>query len=421
MEKISLNTSETPSISLDIKGNLTVKGWPNTEVTASSPSQENLQVEEAGDQITIKCHSDCTVKVPYGAILDNVTISGSGTIRSVEGAINIEKAYGNLTLRSIGPSKLGVVHGNLVVKNISGELRLNTVKGNANVKDVQGDFIVEDTISGNLKVSDVDNNASASAKGNATIYLDPAPGHSYSFNAKGNLSCFIPSDASSEVEISKAAKISLKIPDIETPSPLKAPYSFSLGDGDAELNLSAGGNVYLRGQYRDWDMDGIDLDIEKDFDDFSLEIEEQVLQQMEAQMELLEADLETQMANITTSLEISGISQEKAEKIAEKTRRASERANQRAQEKIKRAQEKMQRKLEAARRRAERKARTAERAARDRRRRPESYKWTPPKSTPAQEPVSEEERLMILEMLEQGKISIDEAEQLLAALEGKSD
>ena len=38
----------------------------------------------------------------------------------------------------------------------------------------------------------------------------------------------------------------------------------------------------------------------------------------------------------------------------------------------------------------------------------------------AAEPVSEEERLMILQMLEQGNISLDEAEQTLAALDGKS-
>ncbi len=76
----------------------------------------------------------------------------------------------------------------------------------------------------------------------------------------------------------------------------------------------------------------------------------------------------------------------------------------------------MQRKLEAAQRRAERKARAAERAARDRRRRPE-----PPEGPikPRSEPVSDEERMMILQMLEQGKVTPEEAEQLLAALEGK--
>jgi len=421
VDKITLNTSETPDITLDIKGNLTIKGWPNTEIIASSSSKEDLKVEEVGDKIQITCTSDCTIKVPYGAILNNVIVNGNGSINSVEGSINVETVFGNLTLRSVGSSKLGVVHGNLVAKNISGELCFYAVKGNANVKDVQGDFVVEDTITGNLKLSDVDNNASASANGNATIYLDPSPGHTYSFVANGNLSCYIPSDASTNVEIARADKISLKLPDIELPSPLKAPYSFTLGDGDAILSLSAGGNVKLRGQFRDWDMGGIDLDIDKDLEDFSLDIEEQVLQQMEAQMEMWEADLESQIADITTNLEISGVSAEKAKKIAEKTRRSTERANQRAQEKMKRAQEKMQRKVESARRRAERKARAAERAARDRRRRPESSQWTPPKPAPAQEPVSDKERLMILEMLEQSKITIDEAEQLLAALVGNTE
>jgi hypothetical protein len=43
---------------------------------------------------------------------------------------------------------------------------------------------------------------------------------------------------------------------------------------------------------------------------------------------------------------------------------------------------------------------------------------TPP--TPQGDPVTEDERLMILRMLEQKQISMEEAEQLLSALEGKS-
>jgi hypothetical protein len=421
MEKISLNTSDTPNVTLDIKGNLTVKGWMNSEVIASCPTQDNLQVEEDGDQISIRCDSDCTIKVPYGASLNDVQVSGNGSIKSVEGAIYIENVYGNLTLRSVGSLKIGVIHGNLIAKNISGRLILQAVKGNVNVKDLQGDFKVEDAITGNLKLSDVDNDASASANGNATIHLDPSPGHTYTFKAKGNIACYIPTDASTNIEIAKASKIFIKLPDTDLPSQPNAPYDFLLGEGDAILNISAGGNVYLSGQFDDFDISGVELDFNEDFEDFSLAIEEQILQQMEAQMDMLEAELDLQMANISRNIEISGIPPEKAEKIAEKTRRASERANIKAQEKMKRAQEKMQRKLEAARRRAERKARAAERAARDRRRRPETYTWSPPKHEPVREPVTDEERLLILKMLEQGTISIDEAEQLLEALEGKND
>ena len=421
MEKVSLNTTDSPNIRLDIKGNLKVNGWTNSEVIASCLTKDNLQVQEDGDLITIRCDSDCTIKVPYGASLIDVQVSGNGSIKSVEGAVNVENVNGNLTIRSVGSSKISVIHGNLIAKNISGSLVLQAVKGNVNAKDVQGDFKVEDTITGNLKLSDVDDNASASANGNATIHLDPSPGHTYTFKAKGNIACYIPTDASTNVEIPEASNIFIKIPDTDLPSQPKAPYNFLLGEGDAILNLSAGGNVYFSGQFEDFNFGEFEFDIDEDFEDLSLAIEEQVLQQMEAQMDMLEAELDMQMANITRNIEISGISPEKAEKIVEKTRRASERANKKAQEKMKRAQDKMQRKLEAARRRAERKARAAERAARDRRRRPETYKWSPPKPEPVQEPVTDDERLLILEMLEQGTISIDEAEQLLKALESTND
>jgi hypothetical protein len=41
-----------------------------------------------------------------------------------------------------------------------------------------------------------------------------------------------------------------------------------------------------------------------------------------------------------------------------------------------------------------------------------------PPVEPAGEPVSEQERLLILQMLEQGTITVEEAERLLSALEG---
>lgn len=75
-------------------------------------------------------------------------------------------------------------------------------------------------------------------------------------------------------------------------------------------------------------------------------------------------------------------------------------------------------------RRAEAKARAAEHRARDVKVNMNIGRWkwdmTPgkfPPSTPA--PISDEERLTILRMLQEKKISLDEAEKLLSALEGK--
>jgi hypothetical protein len=326
---------------------------------------------------------------------------------------------GHLTLRSVGPVELETVSGHLAAKNISGPLKIGKILGNASISDVQGDFLVEKVVEGSLSISDLDGNGSAKAQGNITLNLDPGPGNSYEFSAQGNLFCRIPADTSVRVNIPQASSISIKIPEVDLPSPLKAPYNFGLGEQEAVLTLSAQGNLGIGILPADWGMQDLDVEIGEDLDSMANAITLQVTQQISAQMEMLEQQIETQLANLPGMIGTAGLSPEEAERINQRTRQASEQAAARAQEKIQRAQERLERKLESARRRAEMKARTAERAARDRRRRPETYDWSPPRPEPSGQAVSDEERLMVLKMLEQQQITLEQAEQLLAALEGR--
>ena len=80
------------------------------------------------------------------------------------------------------------------------------------------------------------------------------------------------------------------------------------------------------------------------------------------------------------------------------------------------AQEKLARKMEGERRRQEARASAGQR--RGRKKTAFSAKHSVPQ-TQTDEPVSEEERLMILRMLEEKKITLEEADQLLSALEGQ--
>jgi hypothetical protein len=412
MEKQSVPTGPGPEISIKAQGDLVVKGWDELEVQVKS-SSEDLTFEQDGDRVRISSLADCTLRVPYEASLQVEKVAGQAVFKTLDGAISIEEASGNLLLRAVGPVAIGNVRGNLTAKNVAGDLKVGSVYGNATIRDVQGDFVIEDSVRGNLSLDDVDENVSASARGNIILRLDPAPGNKYSFTAGGNITVRITNDASAQVNIPQAAKVLISLPDQKT-SQAETPYTFTLGEGDADLTLSAQGNVIIGSQARDWGFEGLEL--EEDFEGMVDAINQQVEQQINAQMEMLEHTLESQLADLSNMFTVSGLSPEKAERIAERTRLAQERA----QEKIRRAQEKLQRKLEAARRRAEQRARNAAaRAARDRRKRPQPFDWTPPPPEPAKEPVSEEERLMILQMLEQGKITLDEAEQLLAALEGK--
>jgi hypothetical protein len=417
MDVRSVQTGETPIIKVNVSGNLSVKGWDKLEVVAKSPASDDLVMESQDYEVRVNCHNKCSLRVPYGAVFQDAHISGDATFKSVEGEINIAKLSGNLSLRSIGSTVIGTVNGNISAKNVDGSISIEKCQGNLSVRDIQGDLSVAESIAGNLTLKEIDGNAQAQARGNVSVELDPSPESSYYIQAKGNLSCRVPADASVVVKILNGSGISVKIPGVEVPSTIKTPYELVLGEGDAILSLDTLGNVSLASRPADWDMGEFEVEMGEDFDLMADALNEQITSQIEAQMEMMEEELEHQLESLSFSLEKTALSAEQAERIAAHAREASERANRRAQEKIRRSQEKMQRKLEAAQRRAERKARAAERAARDRRRRPE-----PPESPrrPKSEPVSDEERMMILQMLEQGNVTSEEAEQLLAALEGKS-
>jgi DNA-binding transcriptional MerR regulator len=118
------------------------------------------------------------------------------------------------------------------------------------------------------------------------------------------------------------------------------------------------------------------------------------------------------MENLAIALEGTGLSDAEIERTMRKAQQSSERASAQAEAKMRRAQEKLERKMAAAQRKAELKAKAAER-----RRKGWRYEGVSSDISARDEPVSDDERLMILRMLEEKKISLEEAEKLLSAME----
>lgn len=419
MEKRIATSSPNPQVNLKVDGNLSLKGWGETEILAKSSAADDLTIEQNEDQVTIRSEGDCSIRVPLNSQVTIERVDGNATLKSIDGDLAITKVDGNLTLRGVGQVDLNNLDGNLVAKNISGSLTMIRIDGNATLKDIQGDLAVKEAIHGNLVLKDIDGNVQASVSGNVTSNFDPAPGNKYAIDAGGNILCRIPEDASIKLEIPRARSIMVKLPDAPAANHGRVPYSQVLGEGDSEVLLSAGGNVLIAGMPPDWEETNLEVEIGKDFEEIAETFGLQMTQQFETQMEMLEQQIEAQLAGLSTMVVASGLSPDQAEKISLQAKEAGERANQRAQERIQRSQERLERKLEAARRRAEMRTRSAELAARDRRRRDEPHEWAAVTQIPEEEQVSEEERLAILQMLEQGKITPEEAEQLLMALEGR--
>jgi hypothetical protein len=420
MDKQFIATSASPHIQLDISGDLRLKGQDDLEVVAKSDGPENLALETQDDQVVIRCTGDCNVRVPRAAIIQIQAAHGDTIIKGLDGDLTIDTVSGNLELRNVGETKIGKMYGDLSAKNVDGNLSIDSVSGDITARGVQGDFSVTGTASGNLNLSDVGGSAKASTDGNIMLRLDPSPGHQFDFSCRGNLFCRLSTEASVEISVLKAAQVMVDLPGIHASAPVQTPYALTLGEGDAKITLSANGNVVLDTHAPDWDMEDFDIDVGSEVNGMADAVSQQINQQVESQVRMIEDQLNAQLSSLSMRLSATKLSEDQARRIEERAREASERAASRAQERIHRAQEKMEQKLAAAQRKIVFKAQARAHASRHGR-----HNWsfnipTPPTpGTPPGEPVSEDERLMILHMLEEKKITMEEAEQLLSALEDK--
>lgn len=447
--------ADDPLVILEVHGDLEIKGDDIMQVMVKAESTEDLQVDQQGEVITIRCQSDCKVRVPAQARLRIERAHGDFTLKAVEGEIEIREAHGSLSLRRTGPLTIGSIHGDCEAKGIDGNFEAGTIEGNLSIRDLQGELHCEN-VAGNLALENVDDSIEARAGGNAVLRLDPAPGQNYSIHAEGNIAWSMPEDASALVTIEAGGRIVASLPGVEAKN-WRSPCTITVGEGEAEVELKAGGNVVLSPQGPRLDLGDLPgMNFTVDAEEATRGFSDQITQQIEAQMAMLEQQLEAHLANISVNLNASGMNPEQIERIKAQAREASERANERAQERMRRAQERLNRKLASVQMRAEQRARQAEQRARqteERARRMEDrmqkrswgFNWSesarpsvppvppippvPPRGPvpgsfmpnppPPSDPVSDDERLTILRMLQAKKITLEQAEKLLAALEGK--
>ncbi|MEJ2597754.1 MAG: hypothetical protein P8Z00_05435 [Anaerolineales bacterium] len=410
MNQQAIPTSLAPEVFIEtIQGNLQLKGWDRPEVSVKA-QPDDLNLEEQDDIVRLSCQSNCTMRLPTGATVRVGKVQGEASFKYLDDALQIDQVAGELTIRNLSDVQVQSVGGALNARNVTGDLSVEHVAGNANAYNIQGRCQLQ-KVAGNLELRNLEGSFQIGCNGNVRLRLYILDGESYTVDAGGNLSVEIPDDANINIKLSSAGEsIRLRLAG-QTQNLSTSSHELTLGEGEGVMQLSAGGSILLRTNLAsDYSRDeGRDMD--EDFGDF-VDLSAQIAQQVEQQMQAVTRQINEQLAGLTVSLDQAGFNEEQRQRILEQARRSGERA----QEQARRAQAKLERKLEAARRRGEMKARHGKRHSR----RSVSVDIGAQPIEPAPEPVSDEERLLILRMLEQKKISLEEAESLLDALEDKS-
>ena len=401
----TIETSATPHITIaECMGNLVVRGSEKRQITLHVRGRtDDATLEREGETFTLVARAGCLLTCPTATTLTVGTVRGNLQVERVEGPVTADTIHGNVSLRAVGPTALEQTFGNLRVRQVEGDLCAQTTRGNARIRQVDGSLSLG-RVDGNLGVKELQGGLAAEqVRGNVRLEPSFSSGLTYRLGTDGNLTVRLPPDASLRLALRAGGGVRSHIPDLVLEE-AEGETRGILGAGEASLEAQVGGRVSLQPLEPEMgpaEGEGLPPEFMADLEELGVAIEARIAEEM-AEMG---ARLEESLGRIDS------------EEIRRGVERATERAFRAAGGAAERARRETERATEQARRQAEREAERARLRTERAERRWQRASGQRPR--PKREPATDEERMRVLRLVEEGKVTPEQAADLLAALEGR--
>src|SRR5215213_4554612 len=372
-----LSVGKSPKITIDsIGGDISLVGWDGNEILIKADDNE-VHVEQNGSEVRLSCDDDISLRVPKASTLSFIRIGGDAAIRGVSGDIEIKEISGDLSMREVGSVSIESINSDLSIRGARGNLYIKSANGDVSIRDVDGNVNIE-SVADDLALRGAHGNIKVNVGEDVVVYLEPRDDGDYIVTAGDDILLVLPTNANATVKM-QGDEIKVKWPGVDEDSEATE-RTVVLGGGAAKITLSAGGDIRLTN----------DLNAGNSADEFG------------------------NFAGL--NFDWSGF----GERISRQVEKVTGQAAKRAEEAARRAERLAGDAAKRAERHAERQARRFKGGL-------DVGRWNwdfGPKGMPAppgvskSEPVADEERMAILKMLQEKKITSEQAEQLLKALEG---
>lgn len=365
METITIEVGAAPRVRVpSVGGDLRIVGRSGGLLEAQAPARGDLTVGREAEAVVITCRVGCLLFVPAGARVEVGAVGGDARLSGLEGEASLETVGGDVNLRSGGAARLGRLAGDLRVVGGRGALTAEWVGGDARVENLEADLRL-DQVEGDLYVRNQRGATQTSSGGDVHAELSLPPGTHSRLESSADLICRLPPDSSVSVSYRAAGDARVALPQRDRVA--GASGEAHIGAGEAALELVSGGDLRLEVIGR-----------------ASAGLTEEWRQDLEAR---IEAEVEAALSDIERSQPLTGVlRQDVAARI-----RAS---------------------MARARRRPHRLGRAADR--------PREVNVSLGEAAETGGEIGDQERLAVLKMVEAGKLTVEQAEQLFRAMEGSA-
>ena len=327
------------------------------------------------------------------------------TADHLAGTLFVKEADGDVHLSNTSAVRLGHLHGALYAHDVDGGLEMGVVDGDVRARAVTGPVRLEagkssfqgQSLHGGMSLNEI--------SGDLLLKTDVTPGFTYHARARGTIDAHFAAGTSARFQLSASGLLSARLPRIEQQEPGRVVGTAGAAEAEVELHADGDLTVAVLGPQ------------ESNVDAWTT-------------IDSISSQIEGEMARHLDEMNVDALAQREIDKAMRKAEQELARAQHFLEQEQRHAQERAARAQEQAARAQERAARAAQRAQAKIARK--SHRWgipgdapslfgpypTPRGSQAEKQGPSSEEQLAVLVMLQEKKISVAEAEDLLAALDG---
>lgn len=391
-------------ITLRTNADLHLRGWEETDVLISPTDTRHLKIREDGNLMNIFANDHLWVSVPAGVEVRVEHTGGDAMVSGLSGSVEMTHVGGNLTLHGAGKLDVGHIGGDMAVTDVRESLSVRRVGGDM-TGEIQGSVSVE-MVGGDCEMIAMDG-IRLRCGGDIQVSIGPSSKDELVLKAGGDVKVHVPEDLNARLDMTSGGHdVTVNLAGSENKYKDENTI-LTLGQGERPVRVRAGGEIEIT--------------------DFPMDI----------------SDIKEKFEGLNEDWDV----RERHSRHTDHWGDFEERIQKRAEEAARRAEERVRTAME----RVERENRFGEHSfgkfdkflgffgvAQSSGRHPEPP--MPPKppmeaqpSAPAAEvksapfdvgdasTITNEERMLVLKMLQEHKITVEEAEQLLASLEGQFD
>ncbi len=366
---------------INCAGDLAIKGGDDPELSVKG---DGFTVVEKDQVIHLEANDDMKISTPSHASVEIEQNMGDCELKKIDGSIRLENVMGDLKIRQSNGFTVTAVYGNLTGRKLAGDVSVHEVKGDVSISGSNGGVTLDDVM-GDVELRNIEGLLNVKSVVGDVKVIGPiaAVGGKHHLNANGDVDLYLPADAPVTIMIDTKGEVRNRSKDRLDANIIQGDdgdWVASIGEDGPIVIIDAKGDVALRSVDDDhhYYFDGDNFEVDVDFDLGELgQLGEKIGKMFESIGDRLSSKFGPEFSE-----EISG--------------------------KIDKAINKATSKIEKAERARVRVHPFASAAPR------------PPKAPKAPKPPTPDQgaqQLKILEMLEAGDISVEDATTLLKALE----